>query len=180
MRLVTLVGVMTSVALVGCSQSHPSEEIAPGIYDLTVQSETEACSPPRAVGAMGRVAMLVHDGAIDAPVPEIDDTVLTAPRVVLAPTASFHSETNRRLSGCGGAWVHEEWTVLESDGTTFDLLHTQQWQDLASCGGAETVRDAPSADCRSERRLRYDLAEACAAPCRLVLAIGPAIACSCE
>lgn len=177
---VRLVGVMTSVALFGCSQSHPNAEIAPGIYDLTVQSETEACSPPRAVGAMGRVAVLVQNGAVDAPVPEGDDSLLTAPRVVLEPSSSFHTETNRRPSGCDTAFVHEEWTVLASDGATFDLLHTQQWQGIASCAGAEPLRNAPSADCMSERRLRYDLAQACVAPCRLVLGESLAVGCSCE
>jgi len=163
----------------GCSQSIPTDDVRPGIYELSVEAERDACSPTRAVGSMGAVAVLVRDGAIDAPVPELADTLLTAPRVVLAGEA-FHTETNRRLPGCEGAWVHEEWTLLESTGDRFDVLHRQQWQGLGACAAPmEAMPGAPEADCMSERRLRYELDELCDAPCRLVLEATGDVVCGC-
>lgn len=171
--------VCACVLAVGCSQSIPSDDVRAGIYELSVEAEADACSPTRAVGSMGPVAVLVRDGAIDAPVPDLSDSLLTAPRVVLAGEA-FHAETNRRVDGCDGAWVHEEWTLLESSGGTFDVVHRQQWQGLDGCASPmERMPGAPEADCTSERRLRYELTELCDAPCRLVLEATGDVVCSC-
>lgn len=169
-----------SLFLIGCGQNHPSDEVAAGIYELTVIAESDACSPSRAVGAMGPVAVVTRGSAIDAPVPDVGDaSLLTAPRVVLAADA-FHAETNRRIPSCEGSFVHEEWTLLDATSEGFELLHTQEWHGLEGCEAAGTVMPgAPAADCMAERRLRYDLAEACAAPCRLVLDATAAVACSC-
>lgn len=166
--------------MVGCSQAHPSDEVEAGIYDLTVFADSEACSPSRAVGPMGPVAVLVEGSAIDAPVPDLaSPSLLTAPRVTLTGE-SFHAETNRRVPGCDDTFVHEEWTLIESSRDGFELLHSQEWHGLAECEAAPaTMPGAPSADCMSERRLRYELAEPCAAPCRLILGAAGALSCSC-
>lgn len=166
-----------ALAMLGCAETHATEDVVPGIYELMAEPEVDACSPIRAVGAMGPVAVLVEGGAIDAPVPEIDGPILTAPRVQLRPETSFHAETNRRVTGCD-AFVHEEWTVIDAREGAFDVLHTQEWVGLESCGDASTVMPgAPEADCGSERVLRYTLDAPCAAPCRLILA--GALTCSC-
>jgi hypothetical protein len=169
-----------ALAALGCAQAHGTDEVQPGIYELRIETEADACSPSRAVGAMGAVPVLVEDGALDVPVPEVEAPLLTVPRVRLAPSASFHAEADRRLEGCDGA-VHEEWTVLESGAEGFEVLHTQRWENLAGCADArERVPSAPEADCTSERRLRYDLEGACLAPCRLRLVAGGTIECRCE
>ena len=103
----------------GCASAHPSDEVAPGIYELSASADTDACSPHRAVGVMGEVAVLVEAGAVDAPVPDMDAPLLLAPRVRLAPGQSYHSETNRRIPGCESAWVHEEWTMLQGGAEGF-------------------------------------------------------------
>lgn len=163
----------------GCAQTHATEDVVPGIYELMAEPEVDACSPSRAVGAMGPVAVLVEDGAIDAPVPEMEGPLLTAPRVVLSPRASFHAETNRRIDGCD-AFVHEEWTVIDADEGAFELLHTQEWVGLESCGDAATIMPgAPEADCDSERVLRYTLDSPCLAPCRLILGDAGSLSCAC-
>jgi len=168
-------------ALAGCASAHGSEEVAAGIYELTIESELDACSPLRPVGAMGPVAVLVDGGAIDAPVPDAEALLLASPRVRLAPDGLFHAETNRRVPGCEGAWVHEEWTVVEPSASAFAISHLQRWEGLASCADpAALMPGAPGADCSSERRLRYDLAERCAAPCSLRLTSSSTIACACD
>src|SRR5690606_18048511 len=115
-------------------------------------SEVDACSPSRPVGAMGPVAVLVEGAAIDAPVPDVAASLLASPRVRLTRDAAFHAETNRRVPGCEGAWVHEEWTILDSSRARFDILHHQAWQGLASCIEPDlTMPGAPVADCESNR-----------------------------
>ncbi len=165
----------------GCASAHPSAEVAPGIYELSASADTDACSPHRAVGVMGEVAVLVEAGAVDAPVPDMDAPLLVAPRVRLAPGQSYHSETNRRIPGCESAWVHEEWTMLQGGAEGFRVLHTQEWQGLAACAGARDVMPgAPEADCRSERVLDYALSSVCRAPCRLLLGDTDSVVCSCD
>lgn len=169
------------VFLMGCAQAHGTDDVAPGIYELTIESGADACSPVRPIGAMGTVAVLVDDGAIDAPVPDADLGPLASPRVRLAPDSAFHAETNRRVTGCDGAWVHEEWTVLDSAAEGFAISHLQRWEGLSSCvEGAITMPGAPVADCESERQLEYRLAESCAAPCSLRLTSAASVDCVCD
>ena len=166
--------------MVGCAQAHAPEDVASGIYELTIESATEACSPSRAIGTMGAVAVLAVDGSIDAPVPDIEAPLLVAPRVRLTP-GLYHSETNRRVSGCEGAWVHEEWTVIDASAEGFDLMHTQEWQGLAGCGDARVATPStPDGDCMSERILRYGLSTECRAPCTLQLTAAGGVECSCS
>lgn len=173
-------------ALTGCASAHASDEVAPGIYELTIERELDACSPMRPAGAMGDVAVLVDGGAIDAPVPDAPIAgagalSFASPRVRLAPEGLFHAETNRRVPGCEGAWVHEEWTVLDPSAERFVISHLQRWEGLASCVDARIeMPGAPAGDCESERRLRYDLAQSCPAPCALRLTAASTIECACE
>ncbi|MCB9594438.1 MAG: hypothetical protein H6719_17025 [Sandaracinaceae bacterium] len=171
---------MTGALMSGCSQNHPTDDVSAGIYELTVAADADACSPTRAVGSMGPVGVVVRGTAIDAPVPDVaSPTLLTAPRVILNAD-SFHAETNRRIPGCADAFVHEEWTLLESTGAGFELLHTQLWTGMSGCDvAADVMPGAPAADCQSERRLRYDLMEVCAEPCRLFLDASGSVSCSC-
>ncbi len=165
----------------GCAAAHGTDEVAPGIYALTIEGELDACSPTRPVGAMGDVAVIADRGIIDAPVPDADVSLLISPRVRLAETADFHAETNRRIPGCDGAFVHEEWTVLDASASTFTIAHSQAWQGLAGCADPSAVMPgAPAADCSSERRLHYQLGESCLAPCALRLTTGSTVACVCD
>lgn len=169
-------GVLT---LAGCASAHESDAVAPGIYELTIERELDACSPMRPAGTMGTVAVLVERGAIDAPVPDAEPDLLASPRVRLTPEGLYHAETNRRVPGCEGAWVHEEWTVLDPRASSFAIAHLQRWEGLTSCASA-AMPSAPSADCESERILRYDLAERCAAPCSLRLTAASILECACD
>jgi hypothetical protein len=155
-----------------CSTTHTTDDVGTGIYDLTIDAEVDQCSPTRISGAMGAVAVITNGRVIDAPVPEITAAPLTAPRVRLVPDNDFHAETNVRVPGCGNAWVHEEWTLMEGHSASFELLHMQRWNGMADCPNAQEIMPAaPSGDCMAERHLRYRLQESCASPCSLGLAI---------
>ena len=164
--------------LCGCAQAHGTDDVAQGIYELTIERGLDACSPVRPAGAMGAVAVLVEEGAVDAPVPDADVAPLASPRVRLAPESAFHAETNRRVTGCEGAWVHEEWTMLDSSAEGFTIQHLQSWEGLSSCASI-TMPGAPTADCESERQLSYRLAERCVAPCSLRLTSTATVECAC-
>ncbi|MCZ7681068.1 MAG: hypothetical protein M5U28_20680 [Sandaracinaceae bacterium] len=173
---------MASIILLaaGCTQAHEPGEVATGIYELTIARGLDACSPSRPVGAMGSVAVLVDEGGLDAPVPDADLGPLASPRVRLSQDREFHAETNRRVTGCDGAWVHEEWTLLDSGTRGFAITHLQEWRGLSSCvEGAVTMPGAPVGDCESERELEYRLAESCEAPCSLRLTSAASIECAC-
>lgn len=170
-----------AAALAGCAQVHVSDEVQPGIYELTIERELDACSPMRPVGAMGAVGVLADRGLIDAPVPDSDFGLLTTPRVRLTEASGFHAETNRRLPGCDTAFVHETWTLVESGAAAFELVHRQRWQGLGACAEpSAAMPGAPAQDCESERRLRYELASSCPAPCTLRLTAGSELACACD
>ncbi len=164
---------------IGCSAAHPSDEVRTGIYQLEIESEIDGCSPARTAGDLGVVGVLVREGAVDAPVPAVGEGLLTAPRVQLRPGASYHAETNRRVSGCDGAWVHEEWTLMASSGEAFEVLHSQSWAGLESCLVRPDTADMPQVDCDSERRLTYRLQDICEAPCALHLDLTGSIVCAC-
>lgn len=159
----------------GCSAIHPSDTVTSGVYGLSVEAASEECSPGRAVGVMGDVAVLVHDGVIDLPVPEMEGPIASAPRVALAPETSFHTQTNRGVPGCEGAWVREAWTVVGSAPLSLELVHTQEWEGLDGC----TSPSAPAADCLSARQLSYELLEACPETCRLEFTSAGGAICSC-
>ena len=174
-----LISLFFVVAASGCADAHEPEGVAPGLYELTVQTDLDACTPMRPTGSMGPVAVLVEGTTLDVPVPDAEATVLTAQRVRLSPDSSFHAETNRHITGCDGAWVHEEWTVMDTHDEGFDLLVHQDWQGLESCTSA--VREpVPAADCSSERTMGYRLRAACYEPCSLQLTGAGEIACSCD
>lgn len=172
--------ILVLAVAMGCAQAHVTDEVQPGLYELAIERELDACSPMRAAGVMGPVGVLVERGTIDAPVPDTDLSLLTAPRVRLAPSAGYHAETNRRVAGCEGAFVHEEWTVVESSAQSFTLTHLQRWEGLERCADVTTdLPGAPARDCASERRLRYDLAASCGAPCAIRLTPS-GLACTCD
>lgn len=104
---------ITMLLLAGCSSAHPTDEVRTGIYMLEIEADSDACSPRRSSGSLGEVVVLGRDGAVDAPVPAVGVSPLVAPRVQLMPAASFHLETNRQIRDCDGAWVHDEWTLMD-------------------------------------------------------------------
>jgi len=168
-----------ALATVGCTAAHPSDEVRTGIYELIAEPEADGCTPMRTAGPLGPVGVLVREGAVDAPVPSVGGALVTAPRVQLAPSASYHAETNRRVPGCDSAFVREEWTLMESTGEGFELLHRQRWEGLEGCAAASAMPEAPELDCTSERRLRYALSTLCDAPCALRLDLSGALVCAC-
>ncbi len=169
------------VLCVGCTHAHVAEELGSGLYELSIKTDEDGCSPIRPTGTMGDVGVLVEEGAIDAPVPDSDRTALVSPRVRLTPERAFHAETNRPVPNCEGAYVYDQWTMLGNSPRALSILHVQEWQGLSGCADTiDSMPAAPAADCRSERALTYTLSESCLAPCSLRILTLDTIACVCE
>ena len=167
-----------ALALSGCSSAHQAVDVGSGIYALTVSGERDACSPLRTTGAMGNVGVVSQDDVLNLSVPDLDAEA--SMRVSLSRSTGFHDERSEALPTCTDGTLDRSYTVVSADGTHFTVVYTETWRGLASCGTAmrSVMPTAPSADCRAELVLDYQLDAECAAPCEIQLTAGGA-ACSC-
>jgi len=171
-RGVAALGVLSSlvVALGGCSAVHAPTEVASGIYELSVSTERDACSPARVTGSMGRVAVVSSDDVLNIGLGD-------GARVSLSQATGFHDEHEVAIATCPGASLRREWTVLDSTHGGFSLQYSEEWLGIGGCT-ALAMPEAPDVDCRAELVLDYARMEACEAPCELRLAAtGPVCAC---
>jgi hypothetical protein len=168
MSLVSVSVVLVS-ALTGCTSSHATTDVASGIYELTVTSERDACTPTRETGSMGRVAVV---SAVDV----LNLGLQDGARVSLDQSNGFHAVHEVPFASCVGASLRREWAVVASDASGgFTVAYNEEWTGLARC----SMPEAPRADCRADLVLSYRNMEACAAPCTLSMsASGPS--CLCE
>lgn len=163
------VSVALSLALTGCTSSHRATDVASGIYELTVTTERDACTPSRDTGAMGRVAVV---SAVDL----LNLGLQDGARVSLDQSNGFHAVHQVPFASCEGAALRREWSVINSDTSgNFTVAYNEEWSGVARC----TMPEAPRSDCRADLVLSYRNMEACASPCTLTMgASGPS--CSCE
>lgn len=152
---------LVSSFVFGCSAVHTPTEVGSGIYDLSVSSERDACSPNRATGLMGPVAVVVAEDVVNVGLPD-------GARVSLDTSAGFHSEVATTLASCPAATLRRSWTVVGSGvHGDFDLAYHEEWQGLAGCAASAMPAEAPVADCAADLVFTYSQAQACAAPCEL-------------
>jgi hypothetical protein len=163
-------GVVSSLSWLGCSAAHAPTEVSSGIYELSVTSERDACSPARSTGVMGRVAVVSSDDVLNIGLPD-------GARVSLAQANGFHGVHVVPIASCEGASLRRAWTVVGSRGAGFSLAYTEEWLGMAGCA-SPSMPEAPDFDCRADLVLDYVRMEACEAPCDLRLAAtGPTCAC---
>ena len=163
----------------GCAEAHANPgEVGSGLYDLSVRSDGDACSPGRVQGAMGRVGIVAHDDVLNVAVPDAMTDGLA--RLSLARVDGFHSEVEVGLDGCVGARLRRTWTVAAAGPEQFEVLFSQSWTGLDGClAERPLVAGQPASDCTSEQTLEYRLAQACAAPCE-VRVVGGEARCACD
>ncbi len=165
-------GVVSSLlTLSACSSSHGATDVGSGIYELTVTTERDACSPARNTGAMGQVAVVSSDDVLNIGLAD-------GARVSLAQASGFHGAYDVPIATCEGASLHREWTVVGSTPGGFSLAYQEEWIGIAGCPGI-AMPEAPDHDCRADLALDYAVMETCEAPCELRLAAsGPTCSCS--
>lgn len=164
-------GVVSSlVTLSACSSTHAPTEVSSGIYELTVTTERDACSPARSTGMMGSVAVVSSDDVLNIGLAD-------GARVSLDQASGFHGAYDVAIASCTGASLHREWTVVGSTPGGFSLAYQEEWIGIAGCPGV-VMPEAPNQDCRADLVLDYARMEACDAPCELRLAAsGPTCSC---
>ena len=162
------VSVVLVSALSGCTSSHASTDVASGIYELTVTTERDACTPSRETGAMGRVAVV---SAIDV----LNLGLQDGARVSLNQSNGFHAVHEVPLLSCAGAVLRREWSVVAADlAGGFTVAYNEEWSGVQDCA----MPEAPRTDCRADLVLSYRNMEACEAPCTLSMsASGPSCLC---
>ena len=174
-----VIACLLSLAVPACSAAHRSTEVSPGIYDLTIRGEVDACSPARATGSMGEVGVAVTSGVLSLAVP---DAIEVDPlRVSLSRDGGWHGEATVPLDGCVGATLERSWTVVDSGELRFSVAYREAWRGIEGCGEAMhlLLPEAPTADCTADLVLEYELMEACAAPCEVGVSF-EGIACVCD
>lgn len=164
-------GVVSSLlTLSACSSTHGATEVGSGIYELTVSTERDACTPSRNTGVMGQVAVVSSDDVLNIGLAD-------GARVSLEQAAGFHGAYDVPIASCDGASLHREWTILGSTPGGFTLAYQEEWIGIAGCTGI-AMPEAPDHDCRADLVLDYQRMEACEAPCELRLAAtGPTCSC---
>jgi len=178
--LLVAASLAASGSLAGCAATHgPEEAIASGVYDLTIRSALDDCSPSRLTGSVGEVPVVSQDGLLSVPVPDRDDTpaLEVARRVTLLEEEGFHFASVGGMEGCPTATERHAWTVVARSEDTFEVEHCQRFEGLAGCGAME---GAPEADCEAVRDLRFTLRTRCDAPCELTWSPGAGVACTCD
>lgn len=176
---VVLVAAALAVVFSSCSAAHRSNAVAPGIYELTIHGEADACSPARETGSMGDVGVVVASGVLNVSVPDATDA--DSLRVSLARADGWHVEATVPLDGCVGASLERTWTVVEERAGAFTLAYREAWRGMDGCGAAmrSVMPAAPTGDCAADLVLDYRMREPCAAPCELgVSTLG--LACLCD
>ena len=164
-------GVVSSLlTLCGCSATHAATEVSSGIYELTVSTERDACSPARSTGAMGQVAVVSSDDVLNIGLAD-------GARVSLDQASGFHGAYDVSIATCADASLHREWTVLDASSGGFSIAYREEWIGIGGCAGL-AMPEAPDRDCRADLVLDYARMEACEAPCELRLAAtGPTCSC---
>ena len=169
-RAAIALGLVSSSVLSACSSVHAPTEVASGIYELTVSTERDACSPARSTGTMGEVAVVSSDDVLNIGLAD-------GARVSLGQSSGFHGAVDIPISTCAGASLHREWTIVGSTPGGFSLAYAEEWVGIAGCPTV-AMPEAPDHDCRADLVLDYARTEACDAPCELRLAAtGPTCVC---
>jgi hypothetical protein len=136
----------------------------PGIYDYTVLSASDTCQPPRFVGPfnVGQAGVDTRSSYLSVQVPSY-----------LRPDPLRSSFSTVTLNGATGSFAFHEPCALDdrqvvlkaSAGNAFLLESTETWSHVTS--GCQ-LPPPVTAECSATIELRYDLVQACLAPCAVV------------
>jgi len=168
-----------SLVATGCSSTHETLSAATGVYDLTVASESDPCSPTRATGPMGTAGVILSGALLTVSAP---DLASNAPLLVALNSTTGYSQTQTMpLGACTAATLERTYTVVGSNATGFDVAYRESWNGLATCGAAmrAIMPSAPRADCSADLVLHYRIESECASPCQIHVAADGAAACHC-
>jgi len=174
-----------------------------GLYRVVIEPVRDSCDPPRVTGAAlpadgmpgpssGSTWALpggqhgAHGWMLNVPLvsvrppPPAPPAGLARMDLLIAPGPARKS-TRPVAAGCDAEIADTyEFAGYTSDG--FRILHTEEWPDLSRCSARPP--GAPSAACRSERLMAFQVVEACPPDCsirpNLSSAGGTGASCQCR
>lgn len=175
----TLLIALALMALAGCSSTHETIDATTGVYDLSIASEADPCSPMRATGPMGAMGVIQQGAVLTVTAPDLTST---APLLLsLTGETGFAEDRTEALAPCTNATLDRSYTVVGANASGFDVAYHESWTGLSTCGAAMryVMPAAPTSDCSADLVLHYRLASPCASPCRLQLGLDGSAACHC-
>lgn len=157
---------LLAVSFLACAPSDEPDEAAPsGFYELEVETVMDDCAPARSIqGGSGLpIASSTRELLVPYPAGPADSAPVAWSRaaVLRRPAAPI---TYQDLD-CPGATSTLAIEITDETATSLEVALVETWTVVAGCAAP----GRPTASCRSERVLRFDLEEACEAPCALVL-----------
>jgi len=178
-KLLTALALVLVVPAAGCSSTHETLSATTGVYDLTIASESDPCSPMRLTGPVGTAGVTLSGALLTLSAP---DPTTNAPMLVALNSNSGYSQTQTLpLEACTAATLERAYTVVGTNESGFDVAYRESWSGLSTCGAAmrSIMPAAPSADCSADLVLHYRLDAACASPCQIRVSADGAAACHC-
>ena len=127
-----------------------------GVYDLTITTIDDTCSPNRFSGGL---EALVLRGPDVIAVPLYDTATSPAHQDLMGP--SYEHDFIVDDPGCPGTSVRIELIGTEVEEDAFTIRYIQQWQRGGECMELGLFGEPPAAECTSERELRFVLIEEC-------------------
>ena len=156
--------ILLAISLLACSAEEPDGPATTGFYQLEVETVSDDCEPARSTQAGSGLPVLSSPRGLVVPYPGSAGpgpaawSRATVLRRATSPTVYDHLD-------CPGATSTFEIAITDETATSLEVDLIETWSGVASCAAP----DLPAGDCRSERILRFDLEEACEAPCEVVL-----------
>jgi hypothetical protein len=168
-----------SLAGAGCSSTHETLSATTGVYDLSIASESDPCTPLRTTGPIGTAGVVSQGALLTLTAP--DPTSIAPMLVSLNSAAGYAEERSDMLAPCTNATLARSYTIVSSNASGFDVAYRESWSGMSTCGAAmrSIMPAAPSADCSAELVMHYRLESACAAPCQVEVAIDGRAGCHC-
>jgi hypothetical protein len=168
-----------ALALAACGSSHETITATSGVYELSIASEHDACSPTRATGPMGTAGVVATTNELTITAPDLSAS--TPMLVGLDSASSYAEQRTETLGACPSATLVRTYSVVTSNPSGLDVAYTETWQGLASCTPAmrAMMPAAPAIDCHASLLMHYRLNTPCAAPCQLWVNADASTSCSC-
>jgi hypothetical protein len=173
---------VTSAMIFGCNLDQPGSDFSPGdvasgIYQITIVTDADSCSPARFVGS-GAVPVLGSGQLVlDAYSPTNSSTF------TLSADQDFAEEISN-LDPCPGQAddsVSIQVALITATANHVEVAVNQTWQLATTCNGDVFNAVVPSTSCGAAQTFTYDLTQACASPsCTLAGSGSDSLSCGCE
>jgi hypothetical protein len=132
------------------------------IWQLTQQTLSDTCAPPRANGEIGHVGLITSTKTSLMTVTLRDgDTAVKGDLIQLEAPA----DRTVPIPGCAGASLHLVARVDKRESAAVEVNFVRDFAGLEGCSGLQAP--LPQKSCRVEQRLSYQRLVACGEQCQL-------------